>query len=192
MLLALAVAIASNLGVAEVRAGDSRMAESCARGSASLQPLATIINTRDASFDCVGVSLDDRANILAIRFEKHERGGTRGPAGDIHVLEFTPAELASDHGAVLDGVPGHDAVLLKGIVSPAQSTVPLVLSFLHNGFTGEYRGCDTALMRGPDDRWHLLDAQQRPVSLVIVKTWGLPLVGTVGIETVEGICSAQG
>lgn len=177
------------------RASDIGMAEGCGEGSASVQPLAKIVNTRDASFDCVGISLDDHDNIRAIRFEKHDGGRPHQTASEaaaaVEVREFTPAELASEHGAVLDGVPGHDAVLLKGVVKPAQSNVPLVLSFLYNGLTGEYRGCDTALMRGPDQRWHLLDAQQRPVSLVILKTWGLPVVGTVGIETVEGICATQ-
>ena len=32
---------------------------------------------------------------------------------------------------------------------------------------------------------------RRPVSLVIVKTWGMPVIGTVGIETLQGICSPQ-
>jgi hypothetical protein len=195
VLLVLAATVALNLAGGEAQASDTRMAGDCARGSALVQPLAKIINTRDASFNCVGVSLDDRANILAIRFEKHGGDRAHGAAGDaaadVHVREFTPAELASDRGAVLDGVPGHDAVLLKGTVKPAQSDVPLVLSFLYNGLTGEYRGCDTTLTRGPDDRWHLLDAQRRPVSLVIVKTWGVPVIGTVGIETLQGICSAQ-
>lgn len=195
-LLGVAAVVVLMAGVAAGRASDTSMAESCGPGSAAVQPLAKIINTRDASFDCVGVSLDDHADIRAIHFEKHEADPLHGAVGeaaaDVHVREFTLAELASEHGAVLDGVPGHDAVLLRGVVKPAQPNVPLVLSFLYNGLTGEYRGCDTALLRGPDQKWHLLDAQRRPVSLIVIKTWGLPMIGTVGIETVQGICSAVG
>lgn len=195
-LLSLAVALAMAVTLAEAHAGRASMSEDCAKGSPSVQPLAKIINTRDASFQCLGVSVDGRANIRAIRFEKHERSTARkvedDSASEVSVREFTPAEIASEHGAVLDGVPGHDAVMLRGAVDAAQTNVPLVVTFLHNGLTGEYRACRTTLVREADENWRLLDARLRPVSLVVVRTWALPLIGTVGIEAVQGICSATG
>lgn len=195
-LFALAVALALTATLAEAHAGSASMNEDCAKGTPSVQPLAKIINTRDASFNCLGVSVDARTNILAIRFEKHEPTAARkiagGSTGGVSVREFTPSEIGSDRGAVLDGVPGHDAVVLHGALDAAQANVPLIVSFLHNGLTGEYRACRIALARGVDENWRLLDAELRPVSLVVVKTWALPLVGTVGIDAMQGICAASG
>lgn len=196
VLLAVAAATALTLLRGAAPASAAATTEACGRGSASLQPILKIINTRDANFDCVAVTLDERANIRAFRFEKHDGDVARRPPNaapaNIHTRDVTPAEMASDRGAVLDGVPGHDAVMLRGDLEPAQSSVPLVLSFLYNGFTGEYRACNTTLTRGPDRRWRLIDGEQRPISLVVVKTRVLPLIGTVGIETLQGICAARG
>lgn len=159
-----------------------------------MQPLATIVNTRDANFDCLGLSVDSHGDVVGIRFEKHERRATRGDAAqsltDANVREIGPAEISGARGAVLDGVPGHDAVLLRGNIASRQSSVPLVVSFLYNGVTGEYRDCDATLARAPDGAWRLLDAEKRPVSLITVRTWRLPVVGVVGIETIQGICAS--
>ena len=195
-LCAVAGALTLMATLAVAHAGTASMNEDCAKASPSVQPLAKIINTRDASFNCLGLSVDARTNIRAIRFEKHEPAAARKnegqSAGDVSVREFTASEIASERGAVLDGVPGHDAVVLRGAVDAAQTNVPLVVSFLHNGLTGEYRACRVALARGADENWRLLDAELRPVSLVVVKTWALPLVGTIGIDAMQGICPASG
>jgi hypothetical protein len=195
-LLVVFALVAAGASRGEERAGDARMAADCATGSASVQPLAKIVNTRDASFDCVGLSLDDHANIRALRFEKHELSpradAPTAVAAPVHVREFTPAEISSSRGAVLDGVPGHDALTLRGDLNDDKTTVPLLVSFLYNGLTGEYHSCTTTLLRGSDRRWRLLDARQRQVSLVRVQTWGLPLVGTVGIAAIQGLCSREG
>lgn len=163
-------------------------ADSCRGGERRVQLLATILNTRNRNYDCLGVSLDGRADIIGLRFEAHDVEGASG-AGPVRVREFALRELASERGAVLDGVPGHDAVILRGEIAAGANTAALVVRFLHNGFTGEFRDCRVVLARDRDASWHLLDAANRPVPLVVVKTWELPLVGTVGIETLEGACA---
>jgi hypothetical protein len=35
----------------------------------------------------------------------------------------------------------------------------------------------------------LLDARGRLQSLIVVETWSLPLIGTIGIDDVRGICA---
>jgi hypothetical protein len=193
-LILCAIGFAASL--ASARAGDGGAVQHCVARSISVQPLATIVNTRDANFDCLGLNVDGRGDIVGIRFEKHEgrahRGGAEEPVPDASVREIAPAEIAGARGAVLDGVPGHDAVLLHGDVASRQTSVPLVVSFLYNGVTGEYRACNATLARTPDGAWRLLDARQRPVSLITVRTWRLPVVGIVGIETIQGICASSG
>jgi hypothetical protein len=55
--------------------------------------------------------------------------------------------------------------------------------------TGEYRACRMALIRAAGGAWHLVDARDREVTLVVVKTWDLPVVGTIGIAALQGICA---
>jgi len=166
------------------------MAEDCASRSAAVQPLAKILNTRDASFDCLGLSVDARAEITGIRFEKHAAGAGLRPAPALaDVREFAPAEVASARGAVLDGTPGHDAVLLHGEIDTGRATVPLTVTFLHNGLTGEYRACAASLDRGADGAWHLSDARHRRIAQVVVETWRLPVIGVVGIDQLRGLCT---
>lgn len=192
LLCLLAVSAATRAGFADPRLATAAMAADCAARSGAVQPLATIVNTRDRSFDCLGLSLDGRANIAAIRFEKHDGGVTAAAAGEraaTHVREFSPAEMATARGAVLDGTPGHDAVVLRGRIGAGATSVPLVVTFLYNGLTGEYRACHASLDREAGGAWRLMDADDRPVSLVVVKTWGLPVIGTVGIAALQGICA---
>lgn len=162
----------------------------CPAGSPAVQPLAKIENTRDLNYHCLSVSLDASANILAIRFEKHDRRSDRHstPAPlPLKIREFTPAEIAADQGVVLDGTPGHDAIKLRGHIVAGATAASLVVSYLHNGLVGEFRECGVSLERnGPN--WRLINAESRNVALVVVRTWGLPLVGTVGIDTLQGIC----
>jgi hypothetical protein len=186
LLCLLTVGAATGTGFADPRVATATMAADCAARSGSVQPLAKIVNTRDRSFDCLGLSLDARANIAAIRFEKHDSSVT---AAAIHVREFSPAEVATARGAVLDGTPGHDAVVLRGQIGAGATSVPLVVTFLYNGFTGEYRACRATLDRVAGGGWRLMDADDRPVSVVVVKTWGLPVIGTVGIAALQGICA---
>lgn len=190
--LLLSCAVVAGVAVASHAAAprEARMAENCASRSASVQPLAKILNTRDASFDCLGVNVDARADITGIRFEKRMNGALAlAAAALVDVREFAPEEIASARGAVLDGTPGHDAVLLHGEIDAGQTSVPLTVTFLHNGLTGEYRACDASLERNADGAWHLTDARHRPVSEVVVRTWRLPVVGVVGIDKLQGLCA---
>jgi hypothetical protein len=181
------------IGVASAQADkkpETVVSRDCPAGSQAVQQLAKIENTRDLNYNCLSVSLDDRANILALRFEKHEfgsnRGSTRIPLPP-QVREFTPAEIAAGQGVVLDGTPGHDAIKLRGRIVAGAPAASLVVSYLHNGLVGEFRECGVSLERnGPN--WLLLNAESRRVPLVVVRTWALPLVGTVGIDTLQGIC----
>ena len=185
--LAIAVAIAS--GIVETRADGVAAGEACADISAPLQRLATILNTRDKSFDCLSVNLDEKANIVGVRFEIYDvdDAGTQS-WGPVRVRDFTASQLATDRGAVLDGRPGHDALLLRMDFGAGKADIPLVVTFLYNGVTGEYRACNGSLSRTLDGNWHLVDAQGHDVSVLVVKTWGVPVVGTIGIESVQGIC----
>jgi hypothetical protein len=156
----------------------------CERASTELQPLAKVVNTRDLTYHCLGVSVDARAEITAIRFETH------APAEDgiVRVRSFTPAEIARTEGVVLDGTPGHDAVILQGTVVPGQPRTTLQLKFLHNGITGEFHQCAVRLDRTEGRPWRLANSRPGAFPVVVVRTWAVPLFGTIGIDTVEGIC----
>jgi len=164
--------------------GNSR--HDCAVASPGMQQLATIENTRDSSYNCLGLSVDSRANIVGIRFERHAI-----EAASPSVREFTPAEIGAGQGVVLDGTPGHAAVLLRGPISAGTSFASLVVSYLHNGIAGEFRECTVALQRDEAHRWRLIDAERKPISHILVRTWALPILGTVGIDTLQGACGAE-
>jgi hypothetical protein len=165
----------------------------CSAGSASVQQIAKITNTRDRNFHCLGVAVDRQANITAIRFETHEFDADRQSRGaaprSVKVREFSPSDIASEKGVVLDGAPGHDAVILQGNIVEGHSSDQLVVKYLYNGLTDQFRECRVALKRGGDVGWHLVNADNRRVPLVVVETWSLPLVGTVGIKTLQGLCA---
>jgi len=157
------------------------MGPDCRGRSAGVQPLATVTNTYDRDYHCLGVRVDAAADVTAIRFESHHADGRDTSR------EFSPDEVASDRGAVLDGRPGHDAVILRGRIGTRAST-PLMLEFLRNGLTGEYRRCALTLARDTANAWHLLDARGRQEDRIVVETWGLPVIGTLGIANVRGVC----
>ena len=184
----LAVAIAAVLAVSTPRAElgqpAAAMDADCRGTTAAVQPLARVVNTYDGNYQCLGVRVDTKANIRAIRFETHHA------RGDGTNKEFSLAEIASQRGAVLDGRPGHDAVILRGHIADEAASTPLTVEFLHNGLTGEYRNCRLTLEHDAANRWHLLDGGGRRTNLIVVETWGLPIVGTVGIDTLRGVCMA--
>jgi hypothetical protein len=167
------------------------MSDGCASAVSGVQSLAKVVSTRDANYHCLGVSVDGSANILGIRFETHEMATTRRQVPrPVRVKEFAPIDVASEHGAVLDGTPGHDAVILQGRIVAGSPVASLVIRFLHNGITGEFQECPIRLDRREDGNWHLVNDHDQDVSTVLVKTWSLPIVGTVGIETLAGICAS--
>ena len=158
------------------------MGPDCRGRSAGVQPLATVTNTYDRDYHCLGVRVDAAADVTAIRFESHHADGRDTSR------EFSPDEVASDRGAVLDGRPGHDAVILRGRIGTRTASTPLMLEFLRNGLTGEYRRCALTLARDTANAWHLLDARGRQEDRIVVETWGLPVIGTLGIANVRGVC----
>jgi hypothetical protein len=185
LMIGLVVLGGSALGL-EPGTGASRsmMAPDCRGAAGAVQPLAMVRNTHDHNYQCLGLRLDTRANVTAIRFESHRSDGHNTNR------EFSLAEVASHRGAVLDGRPGHDAVILRGRITARTTSAVLTLEFLHNGLTDEYRHCSFSLDRDGYDRWHLLDARGRSQSLIVVETWSVPLIGTIGIHDVRGICAS--
>lgn len=174
---------------------EASLSRDCAAPSPGVQQLAKIENTRDSSYNCLGLSVDSRANILGIRFEKHasaDRGGAGKDTLASSIHEYTPAEIGAAQGVVLDGTPGHDAVRLRGPIPAGTSFASLVVSYLHNGIDGEFRECTVSLERDQASRWRLVDADRRPISFILVRTWALPILGTVGIDTLQGVCPGRG
>ncbi len=168
-------------------------ADSRAEPAASEQQLAKIVNTRDDNVHLLSVKVDGKADITGIRFEtsktRRDPADRGAVAPDIRIREFSPAAIASRRGVVLDGTPGHDAIILQGVIAPGAATTSLAISYLYNGITGETRVCRVSLDRGRGTSWRLINSRNQPVSLIVVKTWALPIIGTVGIETLQGICA---
>lgn len=170
------------------------MGPDCTALSREVQQLAKIVNTRNGDYHCLGARVDKQQNIISLRFETHRAGA--GPSGEgrgsnlatVQVRDFTPQQIASPYGVVLDGTPGHDAVLLQGRIVGGAVEQALLVRFLHNGLTGEFRACPVTLDRDEGAIWFLQNARRQEVSLIVVKTWSLPLIGAVGIDTMQGIC----
>jgi hypothetical protein len=179
-LLLLTLAAALRAAPADARATTD---DACETASPQLQPLAKVVNTRDTTYHCLGVSIDARAEITAIRFETHAAAEAIAS-----VRSFTPDEIARTQGVVLDGTPGHDAVILQGDIVPGQPSTTLHLKFLHNGITGEFYQCAVTIDRAEGAPWRLAHARADAFPVVVVRTWAVPLLGTIGIDTVEGIC----
>ena len=183
--LALAGIAAKNLAAAPESASPS-----CMNSTNSIKQLAVIDNSSDGIFQCLSVSLDGDT-IRALRIETHKIGANdQGSDPDqIKIEEFSKAVVESPRGAVLDGVPGHDAIILRGHLAAPQGRSELVTSYLYNGFTGEYRHCQITLNRTPDKGWRLINQRDQVVSHIVVKTRQMPLLGTFGIANLEGACT---
>ena len=125
---------------------------SCLNSGHSVYHLATIDNASDKSFQCLGVSLE-RGMVVGIRVETHHVAPPGRPA-DVSIEEFPLAVVESNRGAVLDGVPGHDAIILRGSFPTSPDKMELVTSYLYNGFTNEYRSCPITLDREPNGGWY--------------------------------------
>ena len=162
----------------------------CPNSTKSLKQLAIIDNVTDGSFQCLGVSLEGDT-VKAIRVETHSFASSdrRAQSEQIKVEEFPEAVVESSRGAVLDGVPGHDAIVLRGHFSALPGRSELVTSYLYNGFTGEYRSCQIALDRAPGTGWRLVNRLDQTISHIMVKTRQIPFVGTFGIANLEGACT---
>jgi len=164
----------------------------CADSSASIQQLAMIDSAHDSKFQCLGLSLEGDT-VKALRLETHSFASTgRHPGPErIDIAEFSAAVVESSRGAVLDGVPGHDAITLQGHLVTPSNRAELVTSYLYNGFTGEYRSCQITLERLPDAGWRLINRFYQPVSHIEVTTRQMPGFGTFGIATLQGACTRR-
>jgi hypothetical protein len=162
----------------------------CTQSTQSVRQLATIESSAEARFQCIGVSLEGET-VKGLRLETHSFSASPGHAESerIAVLEFPPAVVEGNHGAVLDGVPGHDAIILRGQLSMPPGKIRLATSYLYNGFTGEYRTCQITLDRTPDHVWRLVNHSQRTISRILIITRQIPVVGSFGIASLEGACS---
>jgi hypothetical protein len=187
---ALAGMAALALACQPARAAIGQHGRGCTSSTNSVQQLATIENAAEGGFQCLGVSLDGET-VKAIRLETHSFASSRGHRDAEHVViaEFLPAVVGSSHGAVLDGVPGHDAIILRGHLSAPPGQQQLVTSYLYNGFTGEYHSCQITLDRAPDTSWRLVNRFAQTISHIVVKTRQMPLIGAFGIASLEGACS---
>ena len=164
----------------------------CSAVSGRVQQLAKIENTRNSSYHCLGIRMDDNANIVGVRFEKYDvvgNGGEQEERPPLAIREFTPAEIGTARGVVLDGTPQQEAVRLRGMITAGAAIAPLVVSYLHNGIVGEFRECNVTLEKDGAHRWRLVNAEHSAVSRIVVQTWTMPVLGTVGIETLQGICA---
>lgn len=177
------------IGSATPAVAPDRQHASCANSTGSIQQLATIDNAGEGNFQCLGLSFEGNA-VKAIRVETHALAGTarRPEAEQVTIAEFPVAVVESSRGAVLDGVPDHDAILLRGHFSTPPDTADLVISYLYNGFTGDYRSCRISLGRVPDDGWRLLDRLDQSITHIVVRTRQLPLIGAFGIANLDGAC----
>lgn len=152
--------------------------------------LARIDGADGDSFQCLG-ALFDGDRVKAIRVETHRFTSDDGPqvSEGVKVEDFPNAVLESARGAVLDGIPGHDAIILHRRMPASAGRVELETSYLYNGLTGEYRSCRIALERAPGVGWRLVDSLEHVISHIVVRTRQIPLIGMFGISTLEGACT---
>jgi hypothetical protein len=166
---------------------DEAAARACNDGP-HVRQLSRVVNSRDRNFECLGITVADGA-IVAVRFERHD-AKIEPHASDIGSTEYPTALIESPNGAVLDGTPGHDAIILRGRFRRPSTGGEFVIRYLYNGITNEWRQCVVSIHRSPADEWHLFDALHRTVSIVTVKMMRtVPFLGAVGIATLAGACT---
>jgi hypothetical protein len=167
-----------------------RSAKTCTNLTNSIQQLVMIDKIGDDDFQCLGVTLEGGA-IKTLHLETHSfvSTGLQPDQERIKIEDFSPAVIESSRGAVLDGIPGHDAIVLRGYFSNPPGRVELLASFLYNGFTNEYHSCRIELDQAPDRDWHMVNRFDQIVSHIVVQTRRIPLIGDFGIANLEGACT---
>jgi hypothetical protein len=188
----LTVVGASGLAAIGPAAAHDRQDEICPNSTGSIQQLATIEKPGEDNFQCLGVTFEGDA-VTAFRLETHSlaRRDRDAKSAEVKVTEFPLAEVASSRGAVLDGIPGHDAIILRGNLSTPSNQTKLVASYLYNGFTGEYRSCSITLDRTPDAGWRLVNHLDQTVSRIVVRTRDMFVLGPFGIANLDGACAQR-
>lgn len=186
LVLTVASPVQAGIGTENPLRAPDRPDMTCTRSTGSTRQLAMIDSSSDGGFQCLGVSLEGHS-VKAIRLEAHRFAA----AQQIKVTEFPPTAVESNHGAVLDGIPGHDAIILHGNFSTQSSKPELAISFLYNGLTGEYRTCRMWLDRTQEAGWRLVNSLDQPVSHIVVRLREFPVIGVVGIADLEGACASR-
>jgi hypothetical protein len=163
--------------------------KSCASAKAATLPIAIIDKIGERDFQCLGVSLENGA-IKTILLETHSFAdiGKQPEQERTRLEEFPQAVIDSLRGAVLDGIPGHDAIILRGRFITPSHKLELVASFLYNGFTNEYHSCRITLEKTPNRNWRLVDRLDQTITHIAVRTRQMPLIGAFGIANLDGAC----
>ena len=162
----------------------------CSTSTATTLQLAVIDTVGDRQFQCLGLSLDGDT-VKAIRLETHRfpSGEVKADQAEIKIEEFPEAVTTSSRGAVLDGVPGHDAIILRGQISAPTGESALVFSYLYNGITGDYHNCRITLEHTAATGWRLVNRLDQTVAHIVIVTRQIPMVGVFGIANLEGACT---
>jgi hypothetical protein len=171
----------------------SRPDHVCANITNSTKQLAMIDSAGDDSFQCLGLSVEG-GTIKAIRLETHGIATTARHLDlqQIETTEFPKAVLESKRGAVLDGSPGHDAIVLRGHIPTVPGDMEMMISYLYNGITDEYRSCPLTIRWASDTGWRLADSVDQTVFHIGIITRRVPIIGLIGIANLEGACAAHG
>jgi hypothetical protein len=163
----------------------------CTASTHSIKQLAMIDNTSEGGFQCLGVSVEGGA-VKAVRLERHSLTSSSGQpvAERVRILEYPAATVDSAHGATIDGIPGHDAIVLRGHFPPSPGKAEFEMSYLFNGFTGEFHSCPVVIDSSPETGWRLINRFNQTVSHIVVSIRQVPMIGTIGIADLEGACTA--
>ncbi len=190
LLLAAVFACSAFLGAAAHADQPRQPGLPCGANTTFTWHLARIDGADGDSFQCLGALFEgDRVKAIRVETYRFTSDESRHGFDGVKVEDFPDSVLESPRGAVLDGVPGHDAIVLHGRMPASAGRVDLETSFLYNGITGEYRNCAIALERAPDVGWRLVDSLDRTISHIVVRTRQIPLIGMFGISTLEGACT---
>jgi hypothetical protein len=164
--------------------------QACSRSTRLIRQLAVIDHTSDGGFQCIGVFVEGDT-VKAIRLERHSFVAAPGrpETEQVTVVEYPTSTIDSRRGAVIDGIPGHDAILLRGRFPATSGRGDLEISYLYNGITNEYHTCQVGLDRTPASGWRLMNRLDQPISLIMVRLRQIPVIGTVGIANLEGACT---
>jgi len=170
----------------------ARPEQTCTPSTNSTKQLLMIDNTSEGGFQCLGVSLEG-GTVKAVRLERHGFSSAIGqPVSEqIRVLEFPAAVVDSRQGAIIDGIPGHDAIVLRGRFSAVPGKVELIMSYLFNGITGEFHSCPVTLDSTPETGWRLLNRYDQTISHILVTIRQVPVIGTIGIADLAGACTPR-
>jgi len=169
-----------------------RQVLTCSISTRSVKQLAVIDTTSEGGFQCLGVSVEGDT-VTAVRLERHSFTSAVGqPVSEqIKIVEFPAAVVDSVHGAIIDGVPGHDAIILRGHFSPQPGKVELDLSYLFDGFTGTFHSCPVTLDSTAATGWRLINRFDQTISHIVATMHRVPLIGVIGIADLEGACTAH-